>query len=165
MLACWWHSIIMKTHTYILYPYYTLDALYNSAELKTCFCHAWSDIYKCVNILCTTVHVLCVYACVCCVSKCVCMCVWVWWCAKRCVWWNLHHTNSERLKYGLCQTWSVLPPIRELLYIRATEVKQLVGMMSRPRTPSKITLLVITPTRMVLKQTIHGPTLQQTRSD
>ena len=28
------------TQTYILYPYYTLDAFYNSAELKTCFCHA-----------------------------------------------------------------------------------------------------------------------------
>lgn len=28
------------TQTYILYPYYTFDALYNSAELKTCFFHA-----------------------------------------------------------------------------------------------------------------------------
>lgn len=45
-----------NTQIYILYPYYTLDALYNSAELKTCFCHAWSDIYKHVNILYNTVY-------------------------------------------------------------------------------------------------------------
>lgn len=48
---------------------------------------------------------LCVYACVCLmyvcdddVQRCVCAR------ARACVWWNLHHTNSERLKYGLCQT-------------------------------------------------------------
>lgn len=41
---------------------------------------------------------------------CVCGCVYVCDDVQRCVyvclcvWWNLHHTNSERLKYGLCHT-------------------------------------------------------------
>ena len=145
-----------------------MDALYNSAELKTCFCHAWSDIYKCVNILYTTVHVLRVYACVCCVSMCVCVCV----CndVQRCVWWNLHHTNSERLKYGLCQTWSVLPPIRELLYILGP---QRLNRASRhddvpSGRPIWITLLVTTTTTTTHGSETNNPwpyTTSRTRSD
>jgi len=46
---------------------------------------------------------VCMYVYVVFQSVCVCMYVCVMMC-KRCVWWNLHHTNSERLKYGLCQT-------------------------------------------------------------
>lgn len=44
-----------------------MDALYNSAELKTCSCHARSDIYKRVNILSSTVRVWNADARVCCV--------------------------------------------------------------------------------------------------
>lgn len=57
-----------------------MDALYNSAELKTCFCHALSDIYKCV-IYCLLQYVCyeCMYVfAVCemmCKYECVCVCV------------------------------------------------------------------------------------------
>lgn len=41
-------------------------------------------------------YCVCMRVCVLCLNVCVDV--------QRCVWWNLHHTNSERLKYGLCQT-------------------------------------------------------------
>lgn len=42
----------------------------------------------------------------------VCVCVLLWW--------NLHHINSERLTYGLGQTWSALNhPRKDFLYSRA----------------------------------------------
>lgn len=98
------------TETYILYPYYTLDALYNSAELKTCFCHAWSDIYKCVNILYTTVCV-CVRMCMLCGYVCVCACVW--WCAKVCVVEPAPHQQWE------AQIWLVSDMKRAATHKRA----------------------------------------------
>lgn len=99
--------------------------------------------------------------CACVVFECVCDDV------QRCVWWNLHHTNSERLKL-----WLVSDMKRAATHKRAPVhlgPQRLHRAISRRDVPSwHLTLntsLVLTSTCMVLRQTVHGPTLHQTSSD
>lgn len=86
-------STMQRRHKRKYYIFnYTLDALYNSAELKTCL--------SCLRALC------------------VC----------GLMWWNLHHTNSERLVYGLDQyCHHRKAPIHQTLY---HQFKKLASMLA-----------------------------------
>lgn len=114
-LACRTQSIMMKkTQRLTFYTLITLWMLCTIVlNLRPAFVmldQIYIYIYKCVNTCeCVHMHVVC-----------GCMCDDV----QRCVWWNLHHTNSERLKYGLCQTLRrAATHKRALVHLGPQEVK------------------------------------------